>query len=402
MTYPRIALTRTCALHECIALCEFSIAVNRDEILTFLEFGREEIEKGNNLTPKRIVEGLLPEYPVSVGQRLLRRLEDLHYVERKYPKGDDSLLPDENELFNLTSRANETLESGKVYIPERQAVRISYVEDILHPTRIVGLRINTETLWDTVTRRREQRKGGEAAERDAEKLPDCLKDVMGKNVQILEGDHEYLGSTIIESIEENVILADQSDSSVRFNLTLEHDKPCVVELVTATSRHSLETSPVANLIGNYQSVLEELLKHRNLGWDEQQAAARVSFKDVNDQSRRSFIIDVSVDKPSLQSIGEFDTTKLERVPICPKTLADAKKWAEFLTMEEVTSFVGQQEFEDIATETTQRFPEFKGRLEPLPIETALGVVLQKQKHGDIDPRFWFLQAPRDLQGDEEG
>ena len=65
MTYPRIVLTRTCTLHECIALVEFSIASDRDEILAFLEFGKEEIDRGNKLTPKRIVEGLLPGYPVS-------------------------------------------------------------------------------------------------------------------------------------------------------------------------------------------------------------------------------------------------------------------------------------------------------------------------------------------------
>ena len=122
----------------------------------------------------------------------------------------------------------------------------------------------------------------------------------------------------------------------------------------------------------------------------------MNYDDLSNPEKRSFFRDIVINKPKIEKYGTFKKTRLERIPISPRTKKDADKWAGFLFENSLNEYLSRDGYQLKFDEVKQNpaFYRFADRL-ILPKQQALAEKVRKEN--ELLPReFWYLQAPLDL------
>jgi len=388
---PEINLRRTVVVFQIEAIIEMQRQVDREELITLLRFGKETIDEGEKLTPKRVVEDWLIGFPVSSGKRLLRILEDLGLIQRETGSRNIELLPSPDTSYILTEEGQNAEATDILFMPERLAVAIQYVVDPLVPDRIISIQTHSERLKDLITRN--DKGWNQLEEYDSIDLPEELEEIVGKEVTVYEGNRA--GLAIIDSFGQRVIPS-KPDSTIQLNLQfLPQQSPRLA--ISKNSRiheaiidKSLETQL------EYKKVLLGLIRQIGRNWSEEKEAISVRFREIDYPQKMSFVADVPIANPELKDLATFENCILKKVPIAPRTSADAQKWYEFLIVEGIESYMTEGGFSDYAEKQKKNFTRFGFDLETPTLEEMIEGYSNIRDDNTYHPIYWFLNAPRDL------
>lgn len=391
MNYSPIQLQRKVTV-QCIEVsATISRPESREDLLIALRFGKEMLENGSEFSPSTIVTHLLHDFPINAGQRILRRLEDLKLVVRVNSRG--SLFPKEDTEYELTQKGEEALESERIFMPEYHAMEIRYVEDVLFPQRVIGIQLIKESLRDVMMEEEgdEESQQWQERKKDFISVPETLQKIQGCEISILEGNESYLGPIIFEKIDEKVRLL-TTEQQVLFTLVIDIESGAELTLQVGQHTHPLKTPNI-----QYNEIFFSLLKQKGLSWNKIAAAVECCYDELDVDAKRDFKRDFIIQTPQFIELGVFDETVLGGVSIIPKTQEDAEAWADFLVKEEIRDYTTENKYKKIIVEVRNKFPLWEG-LHILSIEE---LIQEEKKAMDQDgihsSRYWYLQAPRDLQ-----
>jgi len=389
---PDINLDRTSRLIQIEAMVEMRRQVDREELIVLLRFIKETIDGGEKLTPQKVVDDWLVGFPVSSGKRLLRLLEDLGLIERNSRgRKKAEILPSPTTTYVLTEAGAEVEATDTLFMPERLAAVIQYVTDPLIPSRIISVEISREKLKSFISKN--DRGWNELDEYDSISLPEELKEIEGKQITVYEGDRT--GQVIIDSFGPRVI-SSQHKSKIQLNLTLSPQHPPLLSIETDSQTHEIVMDK--NLISQleYKRVLANLIRQAGKRWSEKKEAISVRFGETEYHERKSFVTDLRITNPEIENLGSFKSCTLKRVPIAPRTLADAQKWYEFRIADEIDSYLTEIGYERFAEAKKGDFTRFGFEPETPLLQEIIARYSSIQDNNAYHPIYWFLNAPRDL------
>ncbi|MCB9661723.1 MAG: hypothetical protein R3B40_15655 [Polyangiales bacterium] len=106
--------------------------------------------------------------------------------------------------------------------------------------------------------------------------------------------------------------------------------------------------------------------------------------------RRSFMTDLQVPAVSVGEIGQFDTTRLEGVPLVAESDAAAQQWAEWLLWDGISAYVVPSDIDRARHAVRGQFPLHRPNL---PDANEL---LRRARSAPQDRTARFILAPADL------
>lgn len=388
---PEIKLRRTTDLLQIEAIIEMQRQVEREELITLLRFGRETIDEGEKLTPKKVVEDWLMGFPISSGKRLLRILEDLGLIQRERGGRNIELLPSPDTSYTLTEEGRRAEAIDILFMPERLAVVIQYVADPLIPDRIISIQTHTERLKDLIYRN--ERGWNELVEYESIDLPEELKDIAGKEIVVYEGNRA--GRVIIDSFGQKVIPSKQ-DSKINVNLQLSPQHLSKIIINNESRNHEVVIDKNLEKQLEYKKVLTSLIRQADQSWSENKEAISVRFSRIDYPQKKSFVTDVKMPTPEVRNLGDFESCTLKQVPIAPRTAGDAQKWYEFLVVEGIATYLTEDGFYDYVEKQKHNFTIFGFDLDAPTLEEMIERFSKRREDNTYHPIYWFLNAPRDL------
>jgi len=337
----------------------------RDEIISILMLAREN---GNTISAELICQELLANRALTMGNLIIKRCKEL------------DLFDDEN---NLTDQGQSSIETGEVFIPERELFLLTCTNDSLLPQKL-HQEINSERRKENNESKKKYDEG------EIELLPQWILNLEGKVIDLIGTSKDRVrimkiaekGQRIIENLVEDLKceLSIQDDGSTtlstfgRFNETIQPP--------------SLE----------FREVWKTLLGPIANDWDESLSPPklRVRFGDLTDKERNTFLKDIAFENPSIPNYGNFEPTVVKDVPIGPKTQEEANEWATWLLIKNLPSYQFEKGYQRLVEEIIQKFSKFKVSL---PSRMELARLLRKNfitKGEKLPDYYWFVQAPLDL------
>jgi hypothetical protein len=138
-------------------------------------------------------------------------------------------------------------------------------------------------------------------------------------------------------------------------------------------------------------VVEELLSKVDKAANLAQFQIPLTFKDTTKYERKTFFKDFLLKDISLTEIGKFSKINLKSINIFPANFSSAKKWAKELIIDQISTYVLEDELKDIEDRIIKKneFNRYK-----------IDLFLRKELLEDISfgtEKYWFLQAPNDLE-----
>jgi len=143
----------------------------------------------------------------------------------------------------------------------------------------------------------------------------------------------------------------------------------------------LKTNPIT-CNEDLKLLIEKLLPK----WDKENERLKVSFDELNDQSKLSF-------ECNLQTKWNEFQVHFQEVPLMPYNLEDAKKWRNWLLTKSLQKeYLNPADFESLVIETNEKeaFKPYSNSLDTLKPETFSSSVKKDTL------AFWHLNAPLDL------
>jgi hypothetical protein len=394
---PDISLRRTTNLFQIEAIVEMQRQVDREELITLLRFVKETIDDGEQLTPQKVVEDWLVGFPVSSGKRLLRVLEDLGLVQRARGSRNLELLPSPTTAYILSEEGKNAEENDILFMPELLAVVIQYVVDPLIPDRIISIQTHTERLKDLISRN--DRGWNELIEYESIDLPEELEEIVGKEIVVFEGNRA--GRVIVDSFGQRVIPSKQR-SAIQMDLRLLPQRTPRLEIETKSQTHDVNVDENLESQLEYKRVLSSLIRQTGKNWSDDKEAISVRFGEIDYPQKMSFVSDVQILTPEIKNLGEFDSCTLKKVPIAPRTSADAQKWYEFRIVEGINSYLTESGYGNLAEIERENFTRFGFDLQTPSVDEIIEGYSNIRDDNTYHPVYWFLSAPRDLiQGRDE-
>lgn len=150
----------------------------------------------------------------------------------------------------------------------------------------------------------------------------------------------------------------------------------------------------------YEIVVSAAAKAAKLELDDDLQSVLVSLDEVGDKelhTMRRELPELGLEFPGL---GEFTAKFTEDLPLRPRTLGDASRWASRLMLEELDDYVTKDGYGAMVARYAERFTSWYGAddvARNMPsFREVLYVVEEYARRGD--QRRWFFQAPIDLDG----
>lgn len=372
---------------------EGTVAVSRDRP-EFLAVARLAADLGRPIEGSDVSRELLGKLPAQTGWRVIDRCLALGLLERRESRGS----------ARLSESGATALQHGSVLVPEEGLWRFYRVNDpLLWPSLVAVDRIESEPAKDE---RKEiygrQREGKARLDRG-----DCVPEIL------VEARNTICTSIQSSQLFEVLELGGSGLEGPGFELGLwlrwEHGGDPVVSL-------SGELPP-ANRRGRPRRVDTVVRKPERLDrmeYGELWTALVASATDTSEEElgdwmfrtgapvlptsmdkwpnkeRRLFQTDLAIPQTHLGALGSFDSTKLEAVPLVPRTDHDAQVWAEWLQWDQLEEYATPAMLRESDAAILRRFPMHKPRL-PSPEE-----LFRKALHDPLDERARFLLAPADL------
>jgi hypothetical protein len=308
----------------------------------------------------------------AVAERLLRACAGLGLLQER-----------SDHTFELTESGRSSVESGAIFVPEHGTWTLWFARDRLLPSPVLAL----EPYQEPTTFDDQQRSKRGERPRKFIQLPDAVREIESQILPVLHG--RYPRARFDE-------LGPQAEHGVVGETRLTMEVELAPDRTTATIRGELRGQAIT------LGIAEPDLRHKDAwsavltaagvlnNWDAEHDVLRVSFDDTTVQERASFRRDLAVRRPSLGAWGTFDDTVIPRVPLAPRTPADAEAWARWRLVQAVQDTATRDRFAVWAKNAVEPFGA------PAPT-TPTRATLAAHVRGDArpEPIYWRLQAAED-------
>ena len=342
----------------------------QNEILAILKL----FDEHRSVTKSIVNEELLSQPANSqYGQNVLSAVESYGLIKQNSKGGK----------YELTDTGNNALDIGKIPFPNRGIFNVLVSYDSLLPREILYIG---------------EIGGGDFAENTNNK---SIKSLPSRFSEILE---KWLNKTLTlpASNSENVIINKYSPTGINteynanFGLSLKviyGEKPRLY--LTGKSDVSL-ISP--NGLDSF-NIMKELMKEEgSLKIKEEEPTLLVGIAGLSMADIRAFSRTYNLFDPKLENYGNFEQVRVNNLKIFPKSLLEAKKWAQKLVIDGLDHYVGKTQYDELVRSKCRRFEptyNFDNIVDGIP---SYERAKKMAKSGDAEFKnaFWYLIAPSDL------
>ena len=321
-----------------------------------------------------IVEHLLfePSRKV-VAQRLLKIGELLGLFE---VTGDSR-----KKNFVLTDQGERAIETGKIFVPEDGAWTLWTSTDPLLPSPI--LRVDPFEGEKAI---KEVRSNSNNDQPDY--TPGYLRAAIGKEIT---PPVPKKGTTIrVNYLEDKVQNA--GDSNAKLNL-LWNIGEGNLRLKGTWKGKEVDTELQPPDI-SFDDIWGDLLANEGLSmkWNHRHQALEVSFDEIDDIERESMVCNIEFNNPSLPDFGQFETFKVEQVPITACSRTDAQEWSNWRLKSRISDFATSELYNKCWEEASKPLNRFYPSCPP---RSDLASEAWDESSERADTRTWYLIAVED-------
>lgn len=325
---------------------------NAQDIVTHLKFG-----------PSRKV----------VAQRLLNIGELLGLLEAT---GDSR-----KKNFVLTDQGERAIETGEIFVPEDGAWTLWTSTDPLLQSPILRV--------DPFEGEKAVREIHSNSNNDqSNNTPGYLRAAMGKEIT---PPASIDGITVrVKNLEDKVQKA--GDSNAKLNL-LWNIGEGNLRLKGTWEGKKVDTELQPPDISS-DDIRDDLLASEGLSkkWDRQHRALRVSFDEIDDIERETMACDIEFSNPSLLDFGQFETFKVEQVPITACSPTDAQEWSNWRLKSRISDFATSELYNKCWEEASKPLNKFYPSCPP---RSDLASEAWDESSERADTRTWYLIAVED-------
>ena len=308
-----------------------------------------------------------------VAQRLLKIGELLGLLEAT---GD---LRKKN--FVLTDQGERAIETGEIFVPEDGAWTLWTSTDPLLPSPI--LRIDS---FEGEKAFREVRSNSNNDQYDY--TPDYLRAAIGREITPPASSD---GITVrISNIEDKVQKAEGSNAKLDLLWNIGEGN---LRLKGTWKGKEVDTELQPPDI-SFDDIWGDLLANEGLSmkWNHRHQALEVSFDEIDDIERESMVCNIEFNNPSLPDFGQFETFKVEQVPITACYPAHAQEWSNWRLKSRISDFATSELYNKCWEEASKPLNEFFLRCPP---RANLAFEAWNESLERADTRTWYLIAVED-------
>ena len=354
------------------------ISKKSDKRADLVAVAKRAKELKGKITPEAVCTDLInrPD-ATSAGERILIRCQDIGILDGKYRLTEDGIRAAKEE---------------SVFIPERGVYRIWCTEDSLVSQKFLRYEQKDDgALWTHFSRVSPKKaKGSPKKKGKIDKTPKWVQDLSGKELQVYGTDEVVR----IENVEDKCRTVTGSSPSLAVKLSVEQFESPQVNLSSEKWKvDSVIDAPKLSFDDIWNNLLQQT-GYKVRYWVSN--FLELNYDDLSDPEKRSFFRDIVINKPAIKKFDTFKKTRLERIPISPRTKKDADKWAGFLFENSLNEYLSRDGYQSKfdAVKQNPAFYRFSDQL-ILPKQQALSEKVRKEN--ELLPReFWYLQAPLDL------
>ena len=284
-----------------------------------------------------------------VAMRLLAIAEDYGLLERS------------RSGLQLTSAGMEAIECEEVFVPQRGNWELWVSDDPMMESAILHIAPFSEPSAYDEVRGRDKDKAGK---RDFADIPGFVLDAVKQSVRPLVGKSRIR----LESLEgkgESVAYMNSPDQKgwwAEGGLGLEwavNDGGLRVRGSLGGNKVDAEMS-VPEV--SYDDVWQELLGQVGLlaQWDISANALRVDFSETTEDERESCLRALSIRRPFLEGLGEFEDVLVRDVALRASSSDEAAIWADHRLKSRIRDYATEKRFSAWTEEAINPFREFEG------------------------------------------
>ncbi len=372
---------------------EGTVAVSRDRP-EFLAVARLAADLGRPIGGTDVSRELLGRLPAQTGWLVIERCVALGLLERRESRGP----------ARLSESGATALQHGSVLVPEEGLWRFYRVNDpLLSPSLVAVDRIESEPAKEERKEIYGRQREGKARLDRGDRVPEILVEAQNTVCTSIQNSQLFevleLGGSGLEGpgFELHLQLRWErgGDPTVSLSGGLPQadrkGRPRRVDTVVRTpdpldrmEYGQLWTALVASATDVSEAELGEWVFRTGA------PVLPTSMDRWPDSERRLFQTDLAIPPASLGELGHFESTKLDAVPLVPRTDHDAQVWAEWLQWDQLKEYSTPTMLRESDAAILRRFPMHEPRL-PSPEE-----LLRRAVHDPFDDRARFLLAPADL------
>lgn len=145
---------------------------------------------------------------------------------------------------------------------------------------------------------------------------------------------------------------------------------------------------------SFDDIWDKLLASEGLSkkWNRQHRALQVSFDEIDDIERETMVCDIEFNNPSLPDFKQFETFKVDQVPITARFQSHAQEWANWRLKSRIRNFATSELYSKWWKEASTPFNEFRLKF---PTRSRLASKVWNDSSQPPDARSWYLIAVED-------
>jgi hypothetical protein len=388
----KITLKRKVPVTSYEAIMDVGEPRDRDEILALLELAQE-----NGRINKQIINEKFLFRPENApyGERILKMLEHYGLVEPDRPSMAWSGATD----YRLTAIGHNTLVNKRVMIPERGYYVLHTTEDPVFKEFIIGREKNEESTKEEYeyTLRKYYNRERDPSSQAIEKPPRLKAYEEGAIVRLAANGNDEVQINHIE----DTIYKSNANIKVDITVTLEPDSEPTVK--TTTAKYGEVALDDHGFKMGFDEALKELVGEDEIKFFNNTLHLLVSYDDLNIREKLSMVKESVPNNHIFKDYGRFDDATITGLPIMPKTLEDAAKWARWLLLNNIRYYVDEPAYEEAKKQASE---QFKPIYQPTEVQAGIPSyykLLEKMREDrdgfeeqGFKKLYWYMNAPRDL------
>jgi len=291
------------------------------------------------------------------------------------------LRPTQNKHeFELTELGLSALQSEQIFVPQEGMWTIWATQDALFSQGIFAAKPFEEPL------------GGKDKKdaRKFENLPLWLKSHTSKVLNNLADKKTFMVKDLDARVEAN----DSSRSVLTLTWNISRK---TLRLTGKLDGHPIDHDLDAPLVAQdtlWLELLEQIGSRQ--AWDQNIKSLLVGFdQNLSELERRKMQMSVHFQRPNIKGFSQFDSMVVEDISIYPKTSGDAKQWAEWRLIDNISDYATTAKFEDWSSQACAPFTAFEVQL---PSRSTLNNALKQPRYSGLEAKqikAWYLTAALD-------
>lgn len=374
-----IKLNRKLPLEKYYIVGEIGFKETREEIISYLLVAKQY---NNYMSAENIGRDLLNDDNPAIGKRIINLCQYLGLI---------------NDDQYLTSTGLEAIDNKAVLIPEEGVYEIIITTDPLYSETLIELkRSENKDFYAELKEIKNQYNEKMKVSKDTKIKSLDLKKDLPFNVKRLIGKIINLQDKQIKIYDIQPYCQEIKPSSKEeLYLTLSLSEYKDYELIFSGL---IKNTKILKIEQNFNDLFKQLLNSESRNWimRNTQYKYHMKYEDLAEKELNTFNMDLWLKEPTLENLGSFRSTNVEKVPITPQTDQDAQKWVEFLVWNDITDYITEEKYNTIWQKHIQQFTGYI--INRISKEDLLK---SRLKDGSNKPnQFWYIQIPNLLS--EEG